>query len=127
MSQGVTVKGVRDLVRNISDLTDELQQRALVNGTRAAARVIRDEARVLAPRGTGKLSESVQFKKARTGLKWEVKYTIRPRKVHYWWFVENGTKKMAAQPFLRPAYEANQQEAQDKMQESINRALKRWK
>lgn len=35
----------------------------------------------------------------------------RPRNPNYWWLVEFGTSKMAARPFLRPAFESQKMAA----------------
>jgi len=41
----------------------------------------------------------------------------------YWWFVENGTSKMAARPFLRPAFEAKKDEAVNVFAEVLKDAV----
>ena len=43
----------------------------------------------------------------------------------YWWFVENGTSKMAAQPYLRPAFEAKKSEAVRVFTEILDKDVKR--
>lgn len=42
---------------------------------------------------------------------------------YYWWFVENGTRKMAARPYLRPAFEAKKEEAVKVFAEVLKKAV----
>lgn len=42
----------------------------------------------------------------------------------YWWFVEFGTRKMAARPFLRPAFEHKKDESLTKILETLDEGIK---
>jgi len=44
---------------------------------------------------------------------------------YYWWFVENGTAKMAARPYLRPAFESKKNEAVMVFSEILKKAIDR--
>lgn len=99
-----------------------------------AAKPMRDDAQARAPVATGNLRANVYMyrdrnpaavganeryiigvrqqrrKYARTQLNRRLgrigkSYALRGD-AYYWWFVEFGTEKMAAQPFLRPAFES---------------------
>jgi hypothetical protein len=85
-------------VRNPDALTDVLRtaeiatsEPALRKGALAGARIFLDEIKLRAPRRTGNL---VDFNK----------------KAWYARLIEFGTSKMAAEPFIRPAYEAKKTE-----------------
>jgi HK97 gp10 family phage protein len=43
---------------------------------------------------------------------------------NYWWLVEFGTSKMAARPFLRPAFEAKKFQAARAVRESLARGVR---
>jgi HK97 gp10 family phage protein len=44
---------------------------------------------------------------------------------YYWKFVEFGTSKMSARPFLRPAFEASKLQAVDRIQEYMAERIPR--
>lgn len=66
---------------------------------KALASEVKAEAKARAPVRTGALRKSIHYKKMRTGY-----YSVQDE-VEYGQFVELGTHKMAAQPFLAPAVE----------------------
>lgn len=130
----------------LGKLPEHLQERVLIGATRAATQVISDEAKHNAPEDTGLLKKSIgvaRAKKADTkpqhikfyavakskirgtsqidvgGQKGKLKY-----KIHAWYahMVEFGTSKMAAIPFMRPAYEKSAEKSVSAFQEY---ALKR--
>jgi HK97 gp10 family phage protein len=85
-------------------------------GSMAAARVIRDEARAIAPRSAetpphGHLADHIGMEVVQRTAAGCVVH-IGPDERHFHGrFVENGTSKMAAQPFLRPALDNKEREA----------------
>lgn len=123
----VRVRGLPDLKAALLGLTPALRRRAIRNALSAAARVVRDEARRVVPvlqpalrspyrrPGTLKRAISVRPSKiARRAGDIGVFVNVRPAKrglrgakvptdPFYWRFVEFGTRKMAARPFLQPA------------------------
>ncbi|MDD5406010.1 MAG: HK97 gp10 family phage protein [Sulfurovaceae bacterium] len=130
----------------LSKLPTHLQDRVVVGATRAAAQVVADEAKQNVPVDTGLLKKSIgvaQAKKSDTklghvkfyavakskirgtsqidvgGQKGKLKY-----KIHAWYahMVEFGTSKMAAIPFMRPAFENSGEKSVSAFQEY---ALKR--
>ncbi|HDS7364941.1 HK97-gp10 family putative phage morphogenesis protein, partial [Morganella morganii] len=50
-----------------------------------------------------------------------------PRNAFYWRFLENGTSKMAPQPFIRPVFDGKADEAADlalsKLSQAIDKVL----
>ncbi|WP_345702308.1 HK97-gp10 family putative phage morphogenesis protein, partial [Morganella morganii] len=53
--------------------------------------------------------------------------TDDPRNAFYWRFLENGTSKMAPQPFIRPVFDGKADEAADlalsKLSQAIDKVL----
>lgn len=82
------------------------------------AKIIREEAKRLAPRKTGKLVANVVMVRDRnpkqSGANERYQVGVRG-KAFYGKFHEFGTVKMAAKPFLRPAFETKKQEALEKI------------
>lgn len=122
-----TVRGLPDLKAALQGIVPKLQRRALRNALAAAGRVVRDEARRQAPalsntlkapyRTPGLLRKSIMVrtsKLARRAGAVGVFVNVRPAKrgvrgakskldPYYWRWVEFGTKKMGARPYLQPA------------------------
>lgn len=105
------------LMKALSKLPKNIQNNVMVGATRVAANVVRDEARILVPKRTGNLSKSIQSirRKAQNG---QITFTVTPSKGRnqkndgwYAHFIEFGTVKQVAQPFMRPAFESSENEA----------------
>ncbi|WP_375374084.1 HK97-gp10 family putative phage morphogenesis protein [Hymenobacter aerilatus] len=95
----------------------------LLPSTRAAARevvaetllLIESDAKELAPVDTGRLRSSIHTEISSNGLSGVV-----GTNVSYAPFVELGTTRQRAQPFLFPAYEANRQRFLDNLKSRAN-------
>ena len=133
----VKVSGLKELNQALKQLPDRVAKNVLRGATSAGAAVIRKEARIKAPVYTGSVAEghpppgtlrrAIYQKQIAelSGLLKQVFYVgVRRGKgqhdkkgrtldAWYWRFVEFGTAKMSAIPFLRPAFEAKKQEAVD--------------
>ena len=134
----VRIEGLAELNRALRELPQRIANRGLRTAVYAGAKVIRDEARHRAPKaaqslGTkqpsaGTLKRSVIMKHIRElsgGGRQTFYVLVRQGKKYrnqgkrgnlsqdawYWRFVEFGTRKMAARPFLRPALESRRREA----------------
>lgn len=143
------VDGLKELGERMKALSFEVNNRASRAATRAAARVVQAEAiRRAAPlKDTGNLERSIitrAIAKGKTPLTSEAHVTVRTGKVsrreraaarkkgvaarvdaYYWRFLEFGTVKMAARPFMRPALDASRQAAIEAMAESLRKAIAR--
>jgi HK97 gp10 family phage protein len=113
----------------LSKIPSTLQEKVVVGATRAAARVIANEAKDRVPVKTGLLKKSIGIAKAKradtpNGV---IRFYVVPKSkisigskvsvggksgklkakvnAYYAHMVEFGTSKMAAHPFLRPAFE----------------------
>ena len=133
------VKGLDDLKAALQQMPDRIRKRAVGKALRAAARIVRDEARAQAPvlrepamnRRPGVLRRAIAIRRSKIAARQRlvgVFVNVRPlqsvlagtksatRKAalgqpgasnpndpFYWRFVEFGTRKMRAQPFLAAA------------------------
>lgn len=147
------VKGLSELKENLKRLPQRLQEKALASAVLAGAGVIRDEARRLCPKKTGRLAKSIVAKKVRDKNRMGVTYQVGP-KLFYGHMVEFGTspheikaKKLGkvlklsrwrnvyarviehpgapAKPFLRPAFDNKFKEATEKLRQALARSIER--
>lgn len=130
----------------LSKLAPTLQQKVVVGAARASAKVIADEAKRRVPVDTGLLKKSIGIAKAKkqdtpkdvvkfyvvpkTKIRFTAKGSINGQAVKvktktsafHAHFIEFGTEKMPARPFLRPAMETTKTDVVKAFQEY---ALKR--
>lgn len=120
----VKIEGLEALRRQLRQLPEELQKKALGDAVAKGANLIRDEARVRAPFLTGMLKRSIRSTRsvrrgseaaAFVGVRRLTKKTLRKLgfkgDAFYWKFLEFGTSKQPAQPFLRPAFDSKKEKA----------------
>lgn len=133
--------GLLDIASDLDALSKSQNRKVLRDATRSAATVVKDEASKRAPKRSGKLAKNIVVLTQRsrngdissgvhirgtnphTGNSDKKMKTGDPRNAFYWRFLELGTSKMAAVPFLRPAYDARQEEAAKVAFETANRAI----
>ena len=149
----VHIEGLKELDRALQQLPERLARNGLRASVYAGAKVVRDEAKFRAPKAakslgpnqppSGTLKRSVIMKQIRelsgqdrqtffVTVRHGKKYRKQGKKGNhsqdawYWRFIEFGTRKMAAHPFLRPALEAKRVEAamamKKRLQERIAKA-----
>lgn len=138
MAETIKVHGLQELSQTLMKLPAELEKRVIMGALRAAGQTIRKEAMSRAPiletpdprRRAGTLRKSISVRRVKgkvavyvgvfglSGKKMAAfkagggtKGANNPDDPYYWKWVEYGTKKMAARPFLRPAFEAKKFEA----------------
>lgn len=152
MAEFVKIDGLDTFSRALRELPKNVARRVLRQGVAAGIKVIRDEAKAKAPVYTGPVREGHpppgtlkraisagrsnrdsgpgkevanvfvrQSKNGSVGQKGVKKYGKFD--AYYAKFVEFGTSKMAARPYLRPAFEAKKQEAVDVLAEKIASTL----
>lgn len=153
MAEFVKIEGLDELAAALRELPGKVARAGLRASVYAGARVIQEEARLRAPVYTGPVSEghpppgtlkrSIIMKQIReeSGDQAQVFYVLvrygkkyqkqgksgnLSQDAFYWRFVEFGTARQPARPFLRPAFEAKKMEAvqaiQDKLLERIEEA-----
>lgn len=136
----------------LEKLPGVLQQKVVIGATRAAAKVIAEEAKENVPVDIGLLKKSISVAKAkkRDTKDGHIKFYVVPKSkilisskvtvggkrgklkskvnAYYAHMVEFGTSKMAAHPFLRPAFENSADKSVKAFQEyAINRVEKEVK
>lgn len=142
MDVGFNVSGLEEINRLLTALPDKAAKRALDAGLRAGGNIIRKEAISRAPVLKGKprivmyrgkkriivpgfLKKSISVNSEgiqKNGVLFKVKVL---KKAFYAHWLEWGTSKMPAQPFMRPALEVKSAEAIDKMRKITGRAIER--
>jgi HK97 gp10 family phage protein len=149
---GVTdkVEGLAELDRFLATLPDVIQRRMLSSSLRAAAKPVMEQAREnvrrnfgTSARYSGVLEQGIVTAKARTGL--AARMNVKTRKSRgeslshingvrkprgrdpfYGRFLEFGTSKMAAKPWLRPAAMAKQTEAGRQLNVTLQKQIAKW-
>lgn len=124
-----------DLKSFASDLQalSKVENRRVLNAaTRAGAAIITKEAKKRAPVKTGKLKRNIvtlsakgqgaysavsgvhiRGRNPRTGNSDNTMKKDNPNNAYYWRFIEMGTSKKPASPFIRPAFESRLNEAEE--------------
>lgn len=120
---GVEITGLRELDRALQELAWPAARRALRKGMRQGANVIRDEARAKAPVDTGLLKRQIRTRE-RSEQDGDMRFAVEiTRSAFYGRFIEYGTSKFAAKPFLRPAAESKTEEAVTAMRDALAEAI----
>lgn len=126
----IHVDGLRELERKLLDLPDKVNRRVLAKAVSNGAALVRDEMRTLAPLYTGPVStghpppgtlkKAVFMSHSRTSHLGYEAFVVGVRHgkqrqhvgkgdknmdAYYFRFVEFGTVKMPARPFMRPAFD----------------------
>lgn len=155
MNGTISIVGLGDLQADFERLARSVGNKVVRDAVMAGARVARDKTRSAAKVRTGKLKKNiaaVRVKQSETpgaataGVRVmkpkgkSVTKRKRPGKggkttkteyeaPFYWRFLEYGTSKMAAAPFIRPTWDANLAEIEkvtaDKLAEGIDNAITR--
>lgn len=148
----VEVRGLSDLLQAMEQLPREIVSKnggPLRSALAKAAKVIKDEAVKRAPSRTGLLKREIRTMRERNPGEAAEAYRVgvrrgkkayadtkknrqkgRARKTYqvegnayYWRFLEFGTAKMPAAPFLRPAFESKKDEALQRFRESLEKGV----
>lgn len=106
----IDVIGMDDIIKKLKILPERVQKNVLTGAIRASTKPIIKEARNLVPKDSGTLKKSIGTKKRRSRDKNIIHFSVSPQKGgknNGWYahFVEFGTVKQTAQPFMRPAFE----------------------
>lgn len=126
------ITGLDQLRANFLAFPKELATKALNQALAKGAVPIRDQAAARAPRATGRLAASIAIAKDQKPqiagmdaryvvfVKWKGKDAPL-----YWRFVEFGTSKMAPEPYMRPAFDTQGQQALTLIFQSLSDAVPR--
>jgi len=132
MADGVTmqIEGLSELMEKLRQLGPRLARNGLRAAVSAGAQVIRREVKARAPRDSGVLNRAIYIKQIRekssptqqtfyVGARAGKRYQRKNLDAYYWRFLEFGTVKMQARPFLRPAFESKKVEAAERIKEKL--------
>lgn len=146
----VDIKGLKELQNALNQLPEKIQGRPVRSAVGAAAKVVMDEAKRRVPIDTGQLCKAIYRGRSRSmSAKGKETYVVGIRKgkakyantaknrrmnrvgksyqtrgeAYYFRYIEFGTAKMAAKPFLRPAFESKKNEAVRVMQQRLLEAI----
>ncbi len=113
-------EGTEEMIQNLENMKARVLNKGLKAAFMAAGAIVRDEAAARAPRLTGRLSEGMT-------LEWEGRKhraKVGPHKdTYYGDFLERGTSRMAAHPFLRPALDARREDAFRAMAKELKQTI----
>jgi HK97 gp10 family phage protein len=139
MSNAFTVKvtGLDVVERRLKGLGPDISKKVLRNSVAAGARVVRKAAEGRVPVDTGTLKRSLYIKQIReesnpskqtyyVGSRHGKKYQKKGLDAYYFPFVEFGTEKMAARPFLRPAFESSKDAAANAIGEKLKQGVDKY-
>lgn len=113
-------EGLKELQKALGQLENKatsemIQKEAVIRG----AEVLKEEVINKAPKKTGKLKESITITSVENG-----KVSVHTGEAFYSHFLEFGTTKVAAKPFMEPAFNAKKEEIQEAMADVIKRELR---
>ncbi len=119
----VTIEGGEELKRRLEAMGDKglaIAKDAILAG----GEIVRQEASRRAPRRTGNLAANIVVGEPKGEKPDEIAVAIGPNKdAFYGLFVELGTSKMAARPFLAPALKATKKQVQEVVSAALRRGL----
>lgn len=149
MAEEVKIHGLKDVQKALRALPKEIRKREVQKALRPGAKVIQAMAKQLAPTGEGFLknvnskawlhfkgtlansivirAEKKRFLLDTAKLRIGVLSSSRDINIgaYYWRFVEFGTSKMKAQPFLTPAFERTKYAANELIKKALLKGVQR--
>ena len=124
----VTLEGADELIAGLYKLGERIAKAAESRALKEGGEILRQEMYGRAPEGkTGKLKESITVSRVKSkddGVRY---VEVGPSKETAWRakFIEYGTVKMRAKPFMAPAVEAKRKEAYAKIAEVLRNELRK--
>lgn len=109
----MTVRGGAELQRNLDRLAGAQRRQAQRDGLEAGARVVETHSKILCPVDTGFLRNSIQVDSVTP-----MEAIIAPH-TDYAEYVEFGTSRMAAQPYMRPALDEHENEIVQAVRDTV--------
>ena len=120
----IAFAGFKELDSDFKLLSQAEKRQVSRKAVRAGAVVFRDAVRANAPVRSGLLKRSISVDTVRgsatAGVKFKKVLVKKKGKKgkhksmpFYWYFLEHGTSNMSAQPFVRPAFDANVKQAEE--------------
>lgn len=124
----VNVEGAKELEKKLLSLEPKLGRKIIRQALRKGAKLILNQAKANVPVDTGDLKKSL---KVRAMRKRRHRYGVMVATSEGWFegeqfyggFIEFGTHKMAAQPFVRPAFDSEKDAAEKTIVDEIKQGL----
>ncbi len=140
MAETMQLKGFKELASALRELPQRVSRNALRAAVNAGATEIKKEARIQSPVDTGLLKKNLYQKQVReaSGPNRQTFYVgVRQGVVRnkdgtkkdmpfYWKFMEFGTSKLPAAPFLRPAFESKKEDAVKRISEKLDERIQKY-
>jgi|DEB0MinimDraft_6_1074348.scaffolds.fasta_scaffold176467_1 HK97 gp10 family phage protein len=120
--RAIFIDGYDELIRTFEVMPEEAEK-ILSEATREAAEIVLTAARQTAPVATGKLRDSLNLKEMKIRKSGSKGWRLATKGVRYAFAVEAGTKKMPARPFMRDAFDNNEQRVKDKINEIVTNKI----
>lgn len=141
----IRTEGFAELAERLKQLGPRVAKNTLRRAVSSGAAVVRNEARARAPVDTGEMRKDIQQKREKDARgEFMARYSVfvrsgkksrlsgRARDIQkdsfYWKFIELGTSKYPATPFLAPALDTKKEEALktigEKLDEGIQKAAR---
>lgn len=122
MNLTINAQNLEKAIAQLENLDKRTQNKVIREGLKKAAAPIRNDARLLAPRRTGKGAQGITARARVRRGEGEMRIGFT-RKRWYMRLHETGTVKMPARPFLRPAFDTNVQRAADEFFAEFERQI----
>ncbi|MDE3838658.1 hypothetical protein C0966_04545 [Bacillus methanolicus] len=115
------LEGMEQLLRQIERLGQKVDTQIEEKALKEGAEFLKDKIKENVPVRTGNLKENIVVSDVKNG---SIDIGVDQQgDAFYGHFLEFGTSKMSAKPFMGPAFESNKQTVQEKMSEVIKREL----
>lgn len=126
MAAGIRLTGTKEIAKKLKAMDANLRKKAVDPSLRAGIKEFVEEAKAQAPVKTGKLRDSIKARKdGRSSTRGSTMYIAGVVKAAFYWiFIEYGTSRISAKPFMRPAWEASNKRAIDKTIDTLRKKLK---
>jgi len=131
--------GFAEMAKKLRDFGPRVGRKHLRASTSKGAAVIKKKARALARVDTGEMRKDIQQKREKTQGDHIASYSVYTRSgkrsrlsgkarnvdkdSFYWKFLEFGTAKMEAKPFMVPAYETEKENAVDEIGNELGKRI----
>ena len=125
----VEIKGLKEIIDKLNTLPPKLENKVVRSAVRKGTNKLRDSARDKVAVDTENLKKSIVTMGYRESGKIAFKVAVRRRKAksakspYYAHFVEFGTSKMPAQPYMRPALDESEEEVLQTTVDDIKKGL----
>lgn len=125
MAVSGTISGLEPLLKKLKTLEPKIAKKVLRQSLRAGAKIIQTAAKAKAPVKSGQLRKAIKVRaqkrtrRGTIGVNVSVGEKDFAGEVFYGSFIEFGSSKMPARPFMKPAFQENKAAALQVIQDGI--------